>query len=88
MGYISAICWIGTIVGALVAAWTSNRFGRKVGICVGTFLVTVGISLQSEEPDYTVFKVARFMVGKSSGFISNAAPLLFYETSIQNSIIA
>lgn len=75
------------VVGALVAAWTSNRFGRKVGIYVGTFLVTVGILLQSEEPNYTVFKVARFMVGKSSGFISNAAPLLFYETSIQNSII-
>ena len=80
LGSTSAIYWIGTLLSALIAAWTYNRSDRRVGICVGIFLVTVGILLQSEEPNYTVFKVARFIIGKSSSFINNTAPLLFHET--------
>ncbi|KAJ5618334.1 sugar transporter (hexose transporter) [Penicillium herquei] len=81
LGFINAIYWIGTFFGALIAAWTSNRFGRKVGIFVGLFLVSVGTALQAAAPNDSAFIVARLIVGASSGFLNNAAPLLLNEIS-------
>lgn len=79
LGFINAIYWIGTCVGALVAAWASNRFGRKAGIYIGIFFLSVGTALQAAAPNDTAFIVARLIVGTSSGFLNNAAPLLLNE---------
>lgn len=79
LGFINAIYWIGTFVGALVAGWTSNRFGRKAGIYFGIFLLSVGTALQTAAPNDIAFIVARLIVGASSGFLNNAAPLLLNE---------
>lgn len=79
LGFINAIYWIGTCVGALVAAWASNCFGRKAGIYIGIFFLSVGTALQAAAPNDTAFIVARLIVGTSSGFLNNAAPLLLNE---------
>lgn len=81
LGFINAIYWIGTFFGALVAAWTSNRFGRKMGIFSGIFLLCIGTALQAASPNDSAFIVARLIVGASSGFLNNAAPLLLNEIS-------
>ncbi|KAJ5151416.1 sugar transporter (hexose transporter) [Penicillium canariense] len=81
LGFINAIYWIGTFFGALVAAWTSNKFGRKVGIYFGISLLVVGSALQAAAPHDSAFIVARLIVGMSSGFLNNAAPLLLNEIS-------
>lgn len=77
--FINAIYWIGSFVGALVAAWVSNKYGRRGGIWLGVVLVAIGTALQTATPNDSAFIVARLIVGISSGFLNNAAPLLLNE---------
>ncbi|KAL2818725.1 general substrate transporter [Aspergillus cavernicola] len=79
LGFINGAYWIGTFFASLVAAWVSNKYGRKFGIWVGIVLLAVGTALQSAAPHDSVFIVARLIVGISSGFLNNAAPLLLNE---------
>ncbi|CAG7941093.1 unnamed protein product [Penicillium salamii] len=79
LGFINAIYWVGTFFGALVAAWVSNKFGRRAGIWVGVTLLAIGTAVQSAAPNDSAFIVARFIVGVSSGFLNNAPPLLLNE---------
>lgn len=81
LGFINAIYWIGTFVGALITAWISNKYGRRVGIWLGIFLISVGTALQTAAPNDSSFVVARLIVGISSGFFSNAVPLLLNEVA-------
>ncbi|EAW16705.1 sugar transporter (hexose transporter [Aspergillus fischeri NRRL 181] len=79
LGFINAIYWVGTFIGSLVAAWVSNKFGRRGGIWLGIGLLSVGTAVQAAAPTDSAFIVARLIVGMSSGFLNNAAPLLLNE---------
>ena len=76
LGFINAI---ETFVGALVASWVSNKCGRRGGIWLGVVLVAIGTALQTAAPNDSAFIVARLIVGISSGFLNDAAPLLLNE---------
>lgn len=79
LGFINAIYWVGTFIGSLVAAWVSNKFGRRGGIWLGIGLLSVGTAVQAAAPTDSAFIVARLIVGMSSGFLNNAPPLLLNE---------
>lgn len=81
LGFVNAIYWIGTFVGALITAWISNKYGRRVGIWLGIFLISVGTALQTAALNDSSFVVVRLIVGISSGFFSNAVPLLLNEVA-------
>ncbi|RHZ56164.1 uncharacterized protein CDV56_107532 [Aspergillus thermomutatus] len=79
LGWINAISLLGCGVASPVAAWVSNRFGRKPGIYGGYIFLILGSVLQTASPNPTAFLLARLSVGVASAFFGNAAPLLINE---------
>lgn len=79
LGFINAIYSIGALVSTALAAWCSNRFGRKPCVWIGIILILAGSILGAAAPNDTVFILSRVLVGLSSGWVSNAPPLLLNE---------
>ncbi|KAL4915444.1 general substrate transporter [Aspergillus aurantiobrunneus] len=79
LGFINTIYSVGALVSTALAAWCSNRFGRKPCVWIGIVLVLVGSILGAAAPNDTTFIVSRVLVGMSSGWVSNAPPLLLNE---------
>ncbi|KAF4184472.1 hypothetical protein CNMCM8694_000939 [Aspergillus lentulus] len=79
LGWINAIILLGTGVGSPIAAWVSNRFGRKPGLNVGYLFMILGSVLQTASPNPTAFLVARLSIGVASALFGVAAPLLINE---------
>jgi len=77
---VSMALW-GTVIGALVGGWPSERFGRKptlLWIGVLYFVSAVGSALAT---DVYTFMVARFIGGLGVGISTVAAPLFIAEIS-------
>ncbi|KAL4993324.1 general substrate transporter [Aspergillus recurvatus] len=79
LGLINAVYWVGALVSTIFAAWCSNRFGRKLCVWIGIFLILAGSILGAAAPNDTVYIVSRVVIGVSSGMVSNAPPLLLNE---------
>ncbi|KAF4219156.1 hypothetical protein CNMCM6457_003246 [Aspergillus fumigatiaffinis] len=79
LGWINAIILLGSGVGSPIAAWVSNRFGRKPGLYVGYIFMILGSVLQTASPNRTAFLLARLSIGVASAFFGVAAPLLINE---------
>ncbi|KAL4802618.1 general substrate transporter [Aspergillus unguis] len=79
LGFINAIYPCGALVSQVLAAWASNRFGRKPCVWVGILFAVAGAVLGAAAPNDTVYIVSRVLVGMSSGWITNAPPLLLNE---------
>jgi MFS family permease len=79
LGWINAIYWLGCGVGYPTASWIANRYGRKPGVFVGYFFLTLGCALQTAAPNDTAFLLARFFLGIASALFGNAVPLLINE---------
>ncbi|EAW22103.1 sugar transporter (hexose transporter [Aspergillus fischeri NRRL 181] len=79
LGWINAIILLGCGVGSPIAAWVSNRLGRKPGLYVGYIFMILGSVLQTASPNPTAFLLARLSIGAASGFFAIAAPLLINE---------
>ncbi|KAL2825839.1 general substrate transporter [Aspergillus cavernicola] len=79
LGFINGMYWVGALVSQPIAAWSCNKFGRRPCIWVGIVLLVVGGILGAVAPTATVFIVSRVVIGLSSGWVSNAAPLLMNE---------
>ncbi|GIJ83272.1 hypothetical protein Asppvi_002091 [Aspergillus pseudoviridinutans] len=79
LGWINSIVLLGTGVASPIAAWVSNRFGRKPGIYGGYIFLILGSVLQTASPNPTAFLLARLSVGVAAAFFGNAAPLLINE---------
>ena len=78
-GVAMASALYGTVVGALVARWPTDRFGRKptlLGIGVLYFVSAVGSALAG---DVTWFIVARIIGGLGIGISTVAAPVYIAE---------
>lgn len=81
LGWISAIYWLGNIVAFPLAAWVSNRWGRKLGIYIGYVFIILGIGMQTAAQNPDTFTVSRLFIGIASGWLGNAAPVLINETA-------
>ncbi|KAL4923783.1 general substrate transporter [Aspergillus undulatus] len=79
LGFINAIYSAGALVSLPLAAWCSNKFGRKPCVWIGIVLIIAGSVLGAAAPNDTIFIVSRVLVGMSSGWITNAPPLLLNE---------
>ncbi|KAG7113381.1 High-affinity glucose transporter like protein [Verticillium longisporum] len=79
LGWITAIYWLGNGVAFPVAAWVSNRWGRKLGIYFGYFFLIIGIGLQAGAPNEKTFTLSRLVIGLASGWLGNSSPLLINE---------
>ncbi|KAL9947135.1 hypothetical protein D7B24_009307 [Verticillium nonalfalfae] len=79
LGWITAIYWLGNGVAFPVAAWVSNRWGRKLGIYFGYFFLIIGVGLQAGAPNEKTFTLSRLVIGLASGWLGNSSPLLVNE---------
>lgn len=79
LGWITAIYWLGNGVAFPVAAWVSNRYGRKPGIFVGYFFLVLGVGMQVAAQNEKTFTVSRLFIGIAASWLGNASPLLINE---------
>jgi MFS family permease len=79
LGFINAIYWFFNGVAFFIAAWTSNKFGRKSGIYAGHVFIIAGTILQTASQNEASFIVARALLGIAAGLYVSGAPLLINE---------
>ncbi|KAL0939192.1 sugar transporter [Colletotrichum truncatum] len=79
LGWIAAIYWLGNGVAFPVAAWVSNRWGRKPGIYIGYLFLILGVGMQTAAQNEKTFTVSRLFIGIAASWLGNAAPLLINE---------
>lgn len=79
LGFINAIYWATNGISFFVAAWASNKFGRKSGVYTGyVFLIAASI-LQTAAHNDAAFIAARALLGIAAGMFTAGAPLLINE---------
>lgn len=79
LGWIGAIYWLGNGIAFPVAAYVSNRWGRKPGIYVGYLFLILGVVMQTAAQNEVTFTYARLFIGIAASWLGNAAPLLINE---------
>ncbi len=47
LGWIAGIYWLGNFISTPIAAWISNRWGRKPGVYAGYFFLIIGVGMQA-----------------------------------------
>lgn len=79
LGWITAIYWLGNGVAFPLAAWVSNRYGRRPGIYVGYLFLILGVGMQGAAQNEKTFTVSRLFLGIASAWLGNGPPLLINE---------
>jgi len=72
---------IGCLVGAMVAGWAADKYGRKPLLMVSAMLFTVSAIGTGLFSDFTLFNIARFIGGVGIGVASALAPMYIAEVS-------
>ena len=72
---------IGCLVGAMVAGWAADKYGRKPLLMVSAVLFTVSAIGTGLFSDFTLFNIARFIGGVGIGVASALAPMYIAEVS-------
>ncbi|KAJ5209946.1 Major facilitator superfamily domain general substrate transporter [Penicillium cf. griseofulvum] len=71
----------GTFFGALGAAPIADKFGRRMGMILETFVFVVGVILQTISTSIPLFVAGRFFAGLGVGLLSATIPLYQSETA-------
>lgn len=80
---VSIYC-VGGMVGGLLTAFISNRFGRKGGLLLNNVLVFVGAGLSALSKlagSYEMIIIGRFFIGINSGLNAGIVPMYLSEMS-------
>ncbi len=72
---------IGCLIGAMVAGWAADRYGRKPLLMVSAVLFTVSAIATGLFSDFILFNIARFIGGVGIGVASALAPMYIAEVS-------
>ena len=72
---------VGCLVGAMVAGWASDRYGRKPMLTLSAVLFTISAIATGVFNDFTLFNIARFIGGVGIGVASALAPMYIAEVS-------
>lgn len=79
IGLVTTVIFIGGFLGAMPASWCSDRYGRKMGITVGSLCTMIGSIIQSSAYGYSQFMVGRGLLGVGISFTCVAGPSLLAE---------
>jgi len=69
----------GTLISVLVSSQLCDRYGRRMGIFVGSAFIIVGAILQTAANDFGMFVAGRFVIGFGLGIVATGAPPLLSE---------
>ena len=78
-GYIAGVLLFGAAIGAILSGWLSRQFGRKKVLLLASLIFALFTFLGVFAPSFTVFLVARFIIGLAVGIASFVAPLYLSE---------
>jgi sugar porter (SP) family MFS transporter len=71
----------GCTLGAMLASYVTNQYGRKLPIVLSGILFLIGAIFQSSSTTIRLFFAGRFFSGLSIGVLSMAVPLFISETA-------
>ena len=80
-GWFTSSALIGCILGALVAGWSGDRFGRKPCLIFAAFLFFISALGSAIPPNFTVLIPARWIGGVGVGMASVLGPIYITEFS-------
>jgi MFS family permease len=79
LGRLSAMYAIGSIASLPVIPFIGDRFGRRIGIISGCFIMIVAASVQASSQTEAQFEGARFFMGFGNSLAQLCSPLLLTE---------
>ena len=80
-GLAMSTALVGCLIGAMVAGWAADRFGRKPLLMLAAVLFTISAIATGLFNDFTLFNVARFVGGIGIGVASALSPMYIAEVS-------
>ena len=80
-GLAMSTALVGCLMGAMVAGWAADRWGRKPLLMLAAVLFTVSAIATGLFNDFTLFNVARFIGGIGIGVASALSPMYIAEVS-------
>jgi len=78
-GWFTSAVLVGCILGAAVAGWLGDRFGRKPNLIVAAALFFVSALLSAIPPDFSLLIAARMIGGLGVGMASVLGPMYISE---------
>ncbi|WEG14812.1 sugar porter family MFS transporter [Pullulanibacillus sp. KACC 23026] len=78
-GWVVSCLLIGAIIGAALAGFLSDRFGRKKMLIISGLLFTIGSIISALSPTINLFVIARIIGGIGIGISSTLVPLYIAE---------
>ncbi|MCP4784689.1 MAG: sugar porter family MFS transporter [Fuerstiella sp.] len=80
-GWFTSAALVGCIVGAAVAGWLGDRFGRKPNLTIAAMLFFLSALLSAIPPGFSALIVARIVGGVGVGMASVLGPMYISELS-------
>ncbi|KAF9799070.1 hypothetical protein SFRURICE_008580, partial [Spodoptera frugiperda] len=65
--FTQSMLMFGFLVGVSLFGWISDRYGRRIGLIISSFLNIVFMSAVPFSPSYWIFNGLRFFIGMASG---------------------
>jgi MFS family permease len=78
-GLVTTVIFIGGLLGAIPGSICSDKYGRKMGILVGSTFTAIGSVIQTSAKGYAQFMVGRGLLGVGISFTCIAGPSLIAE---------
>jgi MFS family permease len=79
IGLITTIIFMGGFIGSFPASPVADRYGRKMGMYIGSFFTLTGTIIQTSAFGYAQFMVGRCLLGVGISFTSVAGPSMIAE---------
>lgn len=79
VGLITTIIFVGGFIGSFPASPIADRYGRKMGLLIGSLFTLVGSIIQTSSYGYAQFMVGRCLLGVGISFTCVAAPSMIAE---------
>src|SRR3569833_746799 len=73
-GLVAALYVIGNVAGSFFAGPCSDRYGRRVGMAIGSLVCCVGVVLQTAAPNLATLEGGRFVLGLGADSVATAGP--------------
>lgn len=81
LGMLSSIMTLGSLAGLPLIPPICDKWGRKIGVIIGSLIVLLGVGLQAGAVNYEMFLMSRFVIGLGMAITIGAAPMLVAEIS-------